>query len=111
MGAGRIATPLLLASGEIDGSHAGQAEELFSALYRQNKDAVLATYWGEGHLLASPGNLRDLYRRAFAFLDQHLGPIDGAADLRPEGARPPPRPEPGSASGAPTPPPPRPPGD
>jgi dipeptidyl aminopeptidase/acylaminoacyl peptidase len=39
---------------------------------RQDKDAVMLTYWGEGHTLGSPGNLRDLYRRAFAWLDAHL---------------------------------------
>lgn len=84
MGAGRIHTPLLLIAGEIDGSHMAQAEELFSALYRQDKDAILLTYWGEGHLFASPGNLRDYYRRAFDFLDQRLGPP--APGQRPAGA-------------------------
>jgi len=101
MQADRITTPLLLAYGELDGAHPGQAEELFSALVRQGKDAILLTYWGEGHLFASPGNIRDLYRRAFAFLDAHL--------MAPGSALPPPeRPAPGSASSAPRiPPPPR----
>jgi len=67
--ADRIRTPLLLAYGDQDGAHPGQAEELFSALVRQGKDAVLLTYWGEGHVFGSPANLRDLYRRGFAFLD------------------------------------------
>lgn len=74
MQAGRITTPLLLAYGELDGAHPGQAEALFSALYRQNRDAILLTYWGEGHLFGSPGNLRDLYRRGLAFLDAQLMP-------------------------------------
>jgi len=74
MQAQRITTPLLLAYGELDGAHPGQAEALFSALYRQNKDAILLTYWGEGHLFGSPGNIRDLYRRGLAFLDAHLMP-------------------------------------
>jgi dipeptidyl aminopeptidase/acylaminoacyl peptidase len=72
MQAGRISTPLLIAVGEIDGSHLGQAEELFSALFRQDRDALLLTYWGEPHLFGSPGNVRDLYRRGLAFLDAHL---------------------------------------
>jgi dipeptidyl aminopeptidase/acylaminoacyl peptidase len=72
--ADRIRTPLLLAYGEVDGSHPGQAEELFSALVRQDKDAELLTYWGEQHLFASPGNLRDYYRRGLAFLDRYLRP-------------------------------------
>jgi len=108
MAAGRIRTPLLLAYGEIDGSHAGQAEELFSALYRQDKDAVLLAYWGEGHLFGSPGNLRDLYRRAFAFLDLHLGPVGSDVGLIPDAAPRQPRPEPVSASSGPRPPPPPP---
>lgn len=86
MGAGRITTPLLLAYGEIDGSHPAQAEQLFSALYRQDKDAILLTYWGEPHLLGSPGNLRDFYRRAFAFLDERLA-FRGSSTARPPAHR------------------------
>ncbi|WP_296595494.1 prolyl oligopeptidase family serine peptidase [Phenylobacterium sp.] len=96
MGAGRIATPLLLAYGEIDGSHPAQAEQLFSALYRQDKDAILLTYWGEPHLFGSPGNLRDFYRRALAFLDERLA-FSGSST-----APPPAHPARGSASSAPT---------
>jgi dipeptidyl aminopeptidase/acylaminoacyl peptidase len=73
MQAGRIRTPLLIAVGEIDGSHPGQAEEMFSALFRQDRDALLLTYWGEPHVFGSPGNVRDLYRRGLDFLDSHLG--------------------------------------
>jgi dipeptidyl aminopeptidase/acylaminoacyl peptidase len=72
MMAGSIHTPLLLVYGELDGSHPGQAEEMFSALFRQNKDAILLTYWGEQHLFASPGNLRDYYGRGLRFLDHYL---------------------------------------
>ena len=102
LAAGRINTPLLLVYGEIDGSHPAQAEQLFSALYRKDKDAILLTYWGEPHLFGSPGNLLDFYQRAFAFLDDRLG-FSG----NPTGPRPA-RPEPASASSAPrTPAPPR----
>jgi hypothetical protein len=40
--------------------------------YRQDKDAILLTYFGEGHGLRSPGNVRDFYSWAFGFLDEHL---------------------------------------
>lgn len=70
--AGRITTPLLLMHGDQDGLPIAQSEAMFSALWRQDHDAVLVTYWGEGHYIGSPGNLRDLYARAFAFLDRHL---------------------------------------
>jgi len=97
MQAGRITTPMLLAYGELDGPHPGQAEELFSALFRQGKDAILLTYWGEGHNFGSPGAIRDLYARAFSFLDAHLAPSPQAT-VAGHGAHPPP----GSASSEPT---------
>jgi len=103
MQAQRITTPLLLAYGEIDGAHPGQAEELFSALFRQNKDAILVTYWGEGHLFGSPGNLRDLYARGLAFLADHLMP----KGLGPGGAPPAHRELVSASSGPTTRPPPR----
>lgn len=70
--ADRIETPLLLLHGDQDTIPIGQAEEMFAGLLRQNKDAELATYWGEGHAIASPENLRDLYGRAVAWFDRYL---------------------------------------
>lgn len=72
LSADRIVTPLLLLHGDQDPIPLTQAEMMFSALYRQGKDAVLVTYWGEGHFVCSPGNVRDLYARAFEWLDDHL---------------------------------------
>ncbi|MFC3077825.1 alpha/beta hydrolase family protein [Phenylobacterium terrae] len=91
--AGQVRTPLMIVHGELDGFPLGQAELMFSALYRQGKDAQLVTYWGEGHTFRSPGALDDLHRRAFAFLDSHLGLTGGR----------PPRPGSAPASGAPRP--------
>jgi dipeptidyl aminopeptidase/acylaminoacyl peptidase len=96
--AGRIQTPLLLIHGEQDGIVISHAEAMFAALYRQGKDAQLATYWGEGHLFNSPGNIRDMWGRALAFLAEHLAPATGVTAANPEpasassGPRPPPRP-------------------
>ena len=70
--ADRIRTPMLLLQGDKDVAPLSQAEEMFSSLYRQNKDAVLVTYWGEGHVVTSPANVRDLYARIFAWFDEHL---------------------------------------
>lgn len=93
--AGRMRTPAMIVAGELDGSHLGQAEEMFSGLYRQGKDAVLLSYWGEGHGFSSPGNVRDLYARALTFLDAHLRQaVTSSAD----GGR---RPTHGSASSGP----------
>lgn len=72
--ADRIRTPMLLIAADRDFSPLGQAEQLFSALFRQGKDAELVTYWGEGHVVASPANLADLYRRVIAFLRDNLRP-------------------------------------
>ncbi len=70
--AGRIDTPMLIAAADRDVSPLEQAEQIFSALARQGKDAELLTYWGEGHVLGSPANLRDFYRRIFEWLDVNL---------------------------------------
>jgi dipeptidyl aminopeptidase/acylaminoacyl peptidase len=72
LAADRINTPLLLIHGDQDFIPLAQSEAMFSALYRQAKDALLVTYWGEGHYISSPGNVRDFYARAFAFLDARL---------------------------------------
>lgn len=72
--ADRIHAPVLLIQGDQDPIPVSQAEEMFAALYRQGKDAEIVTYWGEGHIISSPGNVRDLYARAFDFLVAHLAP-------------------------------------
>ncbi len=80
--AGRITTPLLILAGDRDFSHLEQSEQLFSALYRQGKDALLVSYWGENHVLASPANLRDSYARVLQWLDRHLTDRDGLPCIR-----------------------------
>lgn len=80
--ADRITAPVLLLHGEADTLPAGQAEAMFTALQRQGKDAELAIYFGEGHVFGSPGNLRDLYARAIAFLNRALqSPAGPASDV------------------------------
>lgn len=70
--ADRIETPLLLIHGALDPiPHHGSAA-MYSALFRQRKDAMLVTYWGALHGLASPGDVRDMYARIFAFFDARL---------------------------------------
>ena len=72
--AGQISTPMLIIAADRDASPLEQAEEMFSALFRQDKDAELVTYWGEGHVIGSPANVRDLYRREFQWLSKTLRP-------------------------------------
>lgn len=71
--ADRITAPVLLIHGDLD-KDLSQPQGLFAALYRQNKDAVLITYRGEGHIIQGPANVRDQYARVFGFLDRHLRP-------------------------------------
>jgi dipeptidyl aminopeptidase/acylaminoacyl peptidase len=98
--ADRIGAPVMLVHGEMDNFPISQAEEMFSQLFRQGKDALLVTYWGEGHHYASPGNLRDLYTRLFAWYQRHL------SEVTPAGAEPSERPGSATATSGPKPPPP-----
>lgn len=70
----RITSPVLLIQGDQDAVPLAQAQEMFTTLYRQGKDAALVTYWGEGHVVASPGNVRDLYERVLGWLDETMAP-------------------------------------
>lgn len=70
--ADRIQTPILVMQGERD-MGLGQAESLFTALWRQNKDVRFITWWGEGHTVESAGNLREMYRQILIWLDQTAG--------------------------------------
>jgi dipeptidyl aminopeptidase/acylaminoacyl peptidase len=76
--ADRITAPVLLFHGDND-KGLDQPQALFSALYRQNKDAILVTYRGEGHLFYSPANVRDYFARVFDLLDRTIGPARPAS--------------------------------
>ncbi|OYX01291.1 MAG: hypothetical protein B7Z12_14460 [Caulobacter vibrioides] len=76
--ADKITAPVLIFHGDND-KGLDQSQALFSALYRQNKDAVFVTYRGEGHLFSSPANVRDYHQRVFDLLDRTLGPARSAA--------------------------------
>lgn len=71
----RVQTPVLIIHGELDpGVPLEQAEEFFTALYRQNKRARFVRYWGEDHTLMSPANVRDMWKQIVAWFDEFLGP-------------------------------------
>jgi dipeptidyl aminopeptidase/acylaminoacyl peptidase len=64
-------TPLLLLQGEFDvGSR--DMEEVYSILHGRGIPVELAYYWGEGHILNSPGNLKDMWERTGRFFKQDL---------------------------------------
>ena len=68
----RVQTPLLLVHGDMDFVPIEQAEEFFTALYRQGKRARFLRYWGETHHISSPANIRDFWMQAYAWLDEFL---------------------------------------
>jgi dipeptidyl aminopeptidase/acylaminoacyl peptidase len=69
-----IHTPVMLVHGDADFVEVQQAEQMFNALLRLGRDAQLVRYWGEGHLIHSPANTRDLWRRIFDWYDRYLKP-------------------------------------
>lgn len=71
--ADRITAPVMLIHGDMD-LDLGQPQEMFTSLYRQNKDAILLIYRGESHVIHGPANVSDQYRRVIAFLTEHIGP-------------------------------------
>lgn len=69
----RVQTPLLMIQGDFDHPvPMQQADEVFSSLYRQAKRASYVRYWGEGHLVSSPANIRDMWYRIFAWFDEFM---------------------------------------
>ncbi len=82
--ADRIRTPLMLVLGDMDITGMQQGEEMFTALYRQDKPARFVRYWGEGHILDSPANIRDFWARSFDWFERHFR---AAVEARPEETR------------------------
>jgi dipeptidyl aminopeptidase/acylaminoacyl peptidase len=67
----KATTPLLLLQGEFDyGPRA--MESVFSILYGRAVPVELAYYWGEGHLISSPGNIYDMWQRTDRFYRKYL---------------------------------------
>jgi len=83
----RMTAPVLLIQGDLD-TDAGEAQALFASLYRLGKDAQLLLYRGEQHVIISPGNVRDLYARALAFLREALASPEPGAAAKPAAIRP-----------------------
>ena len=72
--ADRISTPLLLIHGWRDPVPVAGSEAMYSALFRQGKDAMLAVYWGADHHPDSPGDVASVWALTFRFLDERLDP-------------------------------------
>ena len=72
----RIRTPLLIVHGDMDGAPIQQGEEAFMGLYRLGRRAKFVRYWGEGHVISSPANVRHLWSQIFDWLDTNLGGVE-----------------------------------
>ncbi len=70
--ADRINTPLIIIHGDLDFVPITQAEQMFTALYRQGKRARFLRYWGEHHDVRSPENRRNMWSEIYAWLDEFL---------------------------------------
>jgi dipeptidyl aminopeptidase/acylaminoacyl peptidase len=69
----RVETPVMIIQGDMDYVPFQQGEEFFMGLYRTNKRGAFVRYLGEDHLLQSPANARDMWRRVFAWFDEFFG--------------------------------------
>ena len=74
----RLTTPALLIESDNDRPRYGA---LFGALYRLDREAAWLNYFGEGHTIVSPANVRDLHARILEWLGRYLGPPVGDAAL------------------------------
>ena len=72
--ADNIRTPLLLVHGDQDSAY-HDAEKLFTALRRLDRDAQLSIYHGQGHVVSdwNQSNAADAASRIVSFFDKHLG--------------------------------------
>lgn len=68
----RIETPLMIIQGDMDYVSIQQGEQMFTSLYRRNKRASFVRYWGEGHVLESPANVNDMWKRIYGWFDEFL---------------------------------------
>jgi dipeptidyl aminopeptidase/acylaminoacyl peptidase len=69
----RVHTPLLLTVGDLDGrTPMQQSEEFFRALVRQGKPVRFVRYWGEGHVLSNPANIRNYWQQVFRWLQRYI---------------------------------------
>jgi dipeptidyl aminopeptidase/acylaminoacyl peptidase len=67
-------TPLLMLAGDLDiaATSLAGAMRMYNALVRAGKQPVLARYWGEGHVAASPAAMRDQWQRVSTWFDHYL---------------------------------------
>jgi dipeptidyl aminopeptidase/acylaminoacyl peptidase len=78
-----INAPVLLIHSDMDSFSMEQFDEMYSALLRAGKDARYVRYWGEGHGPSSPANIRDMWTRFDAFMEE-VGVMPAVGGSTPE---------------------------
>lgn len=69
--ADHITAPVMFVVGDLDHGLA-QAEQMYGALYRLGRPVALVTFFGEDHVIFSPGNVREMYARTIGWFGLHL---------------------------------------
>ena len=67
-----IQDPLLLIHGDLDYVPIAQSEAMFTSMARAKKPVQLLRYWGEGHTISSPANIRDAWGHVFRWLEAEV---------------------------------------
>jgi dipeptidyl aminopeptidase/acylaminoacyl peptidase len=70
--ANQIHTPILLVNSDMDGFNMGEYDAMFTALNHLKRRADYLTYWGEGHGLSSPANIRHSWQAIFTWFDTYV---------------------------------------
>jgi dipeptidyl aminopeptidase/acylaminoacyl peptidase len=70
----KVDTPVMLVHGDMDFIPIQQAEEFFTALYRQDKRVRFVRYHGEGHGPASKPAVLDFWTKMESWLREMFGP-------------------------------------
>lgn len=74
----RIDTPLLLIHGDMDMAvPMADSEQMYMALRRLGKKTRLIRYWGEGHEVSSPANVKHMWQQIFQWLNETGVPPGG----------------------------------
>jgi dipeptidyl aminopeptidase/acylaminoacyl peptidase len=68
----RVETPLLIVWGDNDVVYMSNGDEAFQLLHRLGRRVRYVRYWGEGHTIESPANIRDLWARMDAWFAEYL---------------------------------------
>ena len=68
----RIHSPVLLIHGDLDPVPVFNAQRMFSGLYRAGANVSMIRFWGEGHAVRSPANIRAMWDHIQKWLSQTL---------------------------------------